>query len=104
VTSGGLVVYLLVTVVSVVLGVAYATAVGRRLGMSDWRRWALLVPFWVLYVVVLLTMDMRDLAPQAVGSFAFGSFAQTVIDSLGALRRRRVGPPTRHDDGVTPLL
>lgn len=83
--------FLLITGAGVFLGSAYAGLVNRRLGPKDWRRWMVLTPFWAVYVVVLLTADMRDLAPQAIQSFAIGSLGETWVDSLRALRRRRVG-------------
>lgn len=58
------------------------------------------MPFWVLYVVVLITADTRDVAPEAVQSFAIGSIVQTLIEPLGGLWRRRVDPPTRRDEDV----
>lgn len=103
-TSGGYVVFLLVTVLGVGLGLAYATTVGRRLGLDDWRRWALLVPVWVLYVVVLVTADMKGLVAEAYQSFAIGCVGQTLMDVLGALRQRRIDPPTRRGRSVAPPL
>ena len=97
--------FLLLTVVSVASGFVYAGFVDRRFGPQDWRRWAALAPFWVLAVGVALalgTVNMSDLAPQAIQGFALGSLAATATDSLGALRRRRVDASTRHDVRVAP--
>lgn len=96
--------FLLVTVLGVGLGFAYATTVGRRLGLDDWRRWALLVPVWCLYVVVLVSADMKNLVAEAYQSFAIGCAGQTLMDVLGALRQRRFDRPTRRGGGVTPPL
>lgn len=85
---------LLITGVGVFLGFAYAGFVDRRLGPKDWRRWIVLAPFWVLAVWVALalqTVNMTDPAPRAIQSFAIGSLGETLVDSLRALRRRRVG-------------
>jgi uncharacterized membrane protein YoaK (UPF0700 family) len=101
----GLIVFLLITAVGVFLGIACAGLVDRRFGPEDWRRWTALTPFWVLAVGVALalhTVNMRDLAPQAIQAFAIGSLSETLIDSLRALRRRRADASTRHDERVAP--
>ncbi|GAA3810713.1 hypothetical protein [Cellulomonas soli] len=90
--------FLLVTVVSVVLGVAYAGLVDRRFGLRDRRRWIALVPFWVLAVAVALALhrvNQEGLLPQAIQSFAVGSLGETLVDGVRALRRRRVEASTR---------
>jgi MFS-type transporter involved in bile tolerance (Atg22 family) len=102
----GLIVFLLITAVGAFLGIAYAGLVDRRFGPKDWRRWTALMPFWVLAVGVALTLhavNMRGLAPQAIQAFAMGSLVEALIDSLRALRRRRVDASTRHDESVAPL-
>lgn len=82
--------FLLITVVGVVLGYACAGAVNRRFGPGDARRWVLLVPVWVVYVVVLFTADMQDVWAQGVQCFALASFLDTVINvSITAVRRSR---------------
>jgi len=98
--------FMLITLVGASLGSAYAGFFDRRFGPKDWRRWMALTPFWVVYVGVALalhTVNMRGLAPQAILGFAGGSLIETVIDSLGALRRRRAEASARRDDRVTPF-
>jgi len=98
------VLFLLITMVGVFLGIAYAGFVDRRLGPKDWRRWMALTPFWALAAGVALalhTVNFRDLAPQAIVTFAFASLGETLIDSLRALRRRRADASARRDDRVT---
>ena len=95
--------FLLVTIVGVTLGCAYAGFVGRRLGLKDWRRWMALAPFWVLAItmaIALKAVNMTDLAPQAIQAFAFACLAETLLDSLRALRRR---PIPEHGGNVAPL-
>lgn len=95
--------FLLVTIVSVTLGYAYAGFVGRRFGLKDWRRWMALLPFWVLAVAMIIALkavNMSDPAPQAIQAFAFACLAGTLFDSLRALRRRRI--PGR-DGNMAPL-
>lgn len=90
--------FLLVTVVSVLLGVAYAGAVDRRFGLKDRRRWMALVPFWVLAVAVALALhrvNQEGLVPQAIQSFAVGSLGGTLVDCVRAFRRRRLEASTR---------
>lgn len=83
--------FLLITIVGVALGYAYAGLVDRRFGPGDGRRWSLLVPVWVAYVVVLLTADLQDVWAQGVQSFALASFLGTMLDvGRGAVRRRRL--------------
>jgi len=98
-------VFLLLTVVGVAAGFVYAGFVDRRFGPQDWRRWAALAPFWVLAVgvaLVLGTVNMSDLAPQAIQGFAVGSLFATVLDSLRVLRRRRAASSTVHDERAAP--
>ncbi len=93
--------FLLVTIVGVVLGFAYAGLVERRFSPKDWRRWAALAPFWVLtagLALALHTVNMKDLAPQAIQAFAGASFLETLTDSLGLRPRRRMVEVTRRDD------
>ncbi|MEP7765076.1 hypothetical protein [Sanguibacter sp. 25GB23B1] len=88
-----LIVFLLVTIVSVALGFAYAGFVGRRFGLKDWRRWMALAPFWLLAIAMIVTLkrvNMSDPAAQAIQAFAFVCLAQTGLDCLRALRRRRI--------------
>ncbi|MCV2395254.1 hypothetical protein OEB99_13125 [Actinotalea sp. M2MS4P-6] len=90
--------FLLVTVGGVALGVAYAGFIGGRFGPQDWRRWAALMPVWVLAIgiaVALHAVNMTDLLPQAVQAFAIGSFFQALIDSWRTLRHRRAGAVVR---------
>ncbi|RYV52047.1 hypothetical protein [Pengzhenrongella frigida] len=99
------IVFVLITAVGVALGYAYAGFVDRRFGPKDWRRWMALTPFWVLAVGVALalhTVNMTDLAPQALQAFALGSVAEALIDSLGARRRRRVDERDARDIGPEP--
>jgi hypothetical protein len=98
----GPIVSLLVTGVGVFLGIAYARFVDRRFGPEDWRRWVALAPAWALAVGMALALDtlnVRDLAPRAIQAFAIGSFGEAVVDSLSAVRRRRVA---RRDERVAP--
>lgn len=90
--------FLLITAVGSLLGVAYARLINRRLGPRDWRSWMALTPFWVAYVVVLLTADTTDLAPQSIQSFAVGSLLGTLIDSLLAVRHRHADAATGLDE------
>ena len=93
----------LVTVVGVFLGMAYAGFVDRRFGPKDWRRWVALAPVWALAVGMALalgTVNVRDLAPRAIQAFAIGSLGETLVDSLGAPWRRRVA---RRDERVAPV-
>jgi len=90
--------FLLITAAGAFLGVAYARLINRRLGPRDWRGWMALTPFWVAYVVVLLTADTTDLAPQAIQSFAVGSLGGTLIDSLRAVRHRGAAASTGLDE------
>lgn len=97
---------LLITVVGVSAGIAYARFVGRRLGPRDWRRWIALTPFWALAAGVALalhTVNMRDLAPRVIQAFAIGSFGEALLVSLRALRRGRVDASTTRDDRVAPF-
>lgn len=94
--------FLVATIVGVALGYAYAGFVGRRFGLKNWRRWMLLTPFWVLAVamtIALQAVNMSDPAPQAIQAFAFASLAETVLDSLRALRRPHI---PRRDANVAP--
>jgi len=96
-------VFLLITVVSVILGLAYARFVDRHFDPNDWRRWTALAPFWVLAVGMALDLhavNMTDLAPQAIQAFAFVSLAETLIDAALALWRRRIA---RRDEGAALL-
>ena len=98
--------FLLMTMVGVFLGVAYAGFIERRLGPRDWRRWMALAPFWVLAVGVSLALhavNMRDLAPQAIQAFAFGSLGEALIDALRALRRGRSDDAATRVDRVAPV-
>ena len=100
------VVFLLITMAGVFLGTTYAGFIDRRLGLNDWRRWMALVPFWALAAVVALalhTLNMTDLAPQAIQAFAVGSLGQTLLDSLRALWRTRASASPRRSDRVAPL-
>lgn len=81
--------FLLTTLAGVTLGYSYAALVDRRYGFKDYRRWLLLAPLWVLYVIVLLTADTGELAPQAVQAFAIGTLGATMIDVVGSLWLRR---------------
>lgn len=85
--------FLLVTIVGTVLGVVAAGWVNRRFGPHDPRRWWRLVPAWLIYGMVLLTADMREVGPQVFQSFAMGSLFMTAVDLLGLLRRRRHAEP-----------
>ena len=90
--------FLLITIAGVVLGNACAGFVDRRFGPKDRRRWMALAPFWVLAVGVALalhTVNMGDLAPQAIQAFAIGSLSEALIDSVRALRRRGADASTR---------
>jgi hypothetical protein len=98
-------VFLLLTIVGVSLGFAYARLVDRRFGPKDWRRWMALTPFWALAVGVALALhavNMSDLGPQAIQGFAIGSLFKTLVDALGALWRRRAGASTTRDERVAP--
>jgi len=89
----GAVVLVLLTMVGVWLGVAWAGPLDRRFGPENWRRSMAQAPVWLLpagVAVALHTVNVRDLAPQAILSFAGASLLSTVIDSLRALRRQRV--------------
>ena len=97
---------LLITVVGVSAGIAYARFVGRRLGPRDWRRWIALTPFWALAVGVglaLHTVNVMDPAPRAIQAFAVGSFGEALLGSLRSLRRRRAGESTTRDERAAPL-
>ena len=81
--------FLLVTIVGVVLGYAYAGVVNRRFHLTDARRWLFLAPVWISYPVLLLSADSRDAWVQGVQSFALASFLGTLIHTA------RAGAPAR---------
>lgn len=85
--------FLLVTIVGTILGIVATDWVNGHFGPHDPRRWWRLVPVWLVYGVVLLTADMREVGPQAVGSFAVASLFMTAVDLLGLLRRQRHAEP-----------
>ncbi len=93
--------FLLVTIVSVGLGFAYAGLVERHFGPKDWRRWVALAPFWLLafgLALALHDVNMKDPVTQAIQAFAGSSFLATLLDASGARRRRRMAEETRRDD------
>ncbi len=80
---------LVITIVGVALGVAYAGLVDRRFGVRSWTGWILVLPVGVAYAVVLWTADTADPVPRAVQAFAIGALVQTVVDGWRADRERR---------------
>ncbi|WP_299039388.1 hypothetical protein [uncultured Pseudokineococcus sp.] len=94
---------ILISLLGVSLGCAYTAVVHRRTTRADPRRWLLLVPVWVVYVLLLLTaVDMSDPLPRGVQAFTIATVLSTVVDLLGGLGQRRSPTPdgdrvARHD-------
>ncbi|MEZ0494104.1 hypothetical protein AB2L28_17855 [Kineococcus sp. TBRC 1896] len=86
--------FLLVTIVCVALGYAYAWLIERRFDLRDARRWLFLAPVWVTVAVVLLA-GARGAGVQGLQSFAFATLVSTVFDVVGRARRRRRRPGVR---------
>ncbi len=80
---------LLITIVAVGLGVAYAGLVDRRFGARSWTSSLLMVPVVVAFAVVVLTADLTDPLPRAVQAFGMGALVQTGIGGWRADRERR---------------